>query len=254
MNTEDIKTNIIEVKNLKAGYQSTVIIDNVSFSVKKGEIFIILGGSGCGKSTLLKIMTGLLKPMAGNILINNKDIYNSQGADKISILKNIGVMFQNGALFGSMNLLENIKLPLITHTSLDAEAMNLIAYMKLSLVGLKDSAMLMPDQISGGMRKRAAIARAMALDPEVIFLDEPSAGLDPVTAAQFDKLILNLAENLGITFIMVTHELESIFDTGQRVIMLDKSTKGIIAQGNPIELKNYKDDKRVFTFFNRLAD
>ncbi len=254
MNTEDIKTNIIEVKDLKAGYQSTVIINNVSFSVTKGEIFIILGGSGCGKSTLLKIMTGLLRPMAGNILINNKDIYNSQGADKTSILKNIGVMFQNGALFGSMNLLENVKLPLITHTSLDTEAMNLIAYMKLSLVGLKDSAMLMPDQISGGMRKRAAIARAMALDPEIIFLDEPSAGLDPVTAAQLDKLILNLAENLGITFIMVTHELESIFDTGQRVIMLDKSTKGIIAQGDPIELKNHKDDKRVFTFFNRLAD
>ncbi|MCK5542662.1 MAG: ATP-binding cassette domain-containing protein [Desulfobacterales bacterium] len=254
MNKKTNKKTIIEVKNLTAGYKDMLILNNVSFTVQKGEIFIILGGSGCGKSTLLKIMTGLLKPFDGNILINNKDIYNSQGQDKASILKNIGVMFQNGALFGSMNLLENVKLPLITHTSLDSEAINLIAYMKLSLVGLKDSSMLMPDQISGGMRKRAAIARAMALDPEIIFLDEPSAGLDPVTAAQLDKLILNLAENLGITFIMVTHELESIFDTGQRAIMLDKNEKGIIAQGNPHELKNLKNDKRVFTFFNRLAD
>ena len=254
MNTEKNTINIIDVQGLKAGYKNTVILNDVSFSVQKGEIFIILGGSGCGKSTLLKIMTGLLRPMKGNIFINNKDIYNSHGQDKISILKNIGVMFQNGALFGSMNLLENIKLPLTTHTALDTETMNLIAYMKLSLVGLKDAAMLMPDQISGGMRKRAAIARAMALDPEIIFLDEPSAGLDPVTAAQLDRLILNLAENLGITFIMVTHELESIFDTGQRVIMLDKDTKGIIAQGAPLDLKNYKDNKKVFTFFNRLAD
>jgi phospholipid/cholesterol/gamma-HCH transport system ATP-binding protein len=254
MNNKENNTNIIEIKNLTAGYKDFLILENVSFEIKKGEIFIILGGSGCGKSTLLKIMTGLIRPFSGNVLINNKDIYNSLDQDKKSILKNIGVMFQNGALFGSMNILENVKLPLIKHTSLDMETMNLIAYMKLSIVGLKDSSMLMPDQISGGMRKRAAIARAMALDPEVIFLDEPSAGLDPVTAAQLDKLILNLADNLGITFVMVTHELESIFDTGSRVIMLHKDTKGIIAQGNPHELKNLKSDKRVFTFFNRLAD
>ncbi len=254
MKKENNNSTIIDVKNLTAGYKNTLILKDVSFSIQKGEIFIILGGSGCGKSTLLKILTGLLTPFSGTVLINGKDIYNGSSETRASVLKNIGVMFQNGALFGSMNLLENVKLPLITHTLLDTETMNLIAYMKLSLVGLKDASMLMPDQISGGMRKRAAIARAMALDPQVIFLDEPSAGLDPVTAAQLDKLILNLAENLGITFVMVTHELESIFDTGDRVIMLHRDEKGIIARGDPHGLKNNKDDKRVYTFFNRLAD
>ena len=254
MNRQKNKTDIIEVENLTAGYKDVVILDNVSFTVQKGEIFIILGGSGCGKSTLLKILTGLLQPQKGSVFINKKEIYKSNEQDKENILRNIGVMFQSGALFGSMNLLENVKLPLITSTSLDMKTMNLMAYMKLSLVDLKDSALLMPDQISGGMRKRAAIARAMALDPEIIFLDEPSAGLDPVTAANLDQLILNLSKNLNITFVMVTHELNSIFDTGQRAIMLHKDEKGIIATGNPHDLKNQKQDNRVFTFFNRLAD
>jgi phospholipid/cholesterol/gamma-HCH transport system ATP-binding protein len=245
---------IIRVINFTAAYDDMVIIDNISFEVYSGEIFVILGGSGCGKSTVLKHMIGLYKPAEGQILIDGDDIAAAGGEDRIRILKKIGVMYQRGALFGSMTLLENVRLPLEEYTDLPQEAMDLISRMKLKLVGLDGFENYMPSEISGGMQKRAAIARAMALDPEILFLDEPSAGLDPITSAELDHLILRLRQSLGITFVVVTHELPSIFTIADRVIMLDKRTKGIIATGKPEELRDHSPDPWVRQFFNREVE
>lgn len=250
---EDNAKSVIKVENVTIAYDDFVVLKDINFEVKHGEIFVILGGSGCGKSTLLKNMISLIKPVTGKVLIDGKNIITAQGDELREILSRIGVMYQNGALFGSMNILENICLVLEEFTNLPKEAMELIANMRLKVVGLEGAGYKMPSELSGGMKKRAAIARAMALDPKIIFLDEPGAGLDPITSAQLDELILKLSRSLKITFVIVTHELESIFAIADRVIMLDKQTKSIIASGNPKELRDKSTNLWVRQFFNRQA-
>ena len=244
---------VIRVQNFSAAYDGKVILKDLSFEVRRGEVFVILGGSGCGKSTLLKHLIGLYAPAAGTILVQGSDIAAAEGAERIRILKGIGVMYQQGALFGSMTLLENVRLPMEEHTSLPDDAMDAIAEAKLQLVGLDGFEAHLPSEISGGMKKRAAIARAMALDPGILFLDEPSAGLDPITSAELDDLIKRLAKSLGVTFVVVTHELPSIYAISDRVIMLDKATKGIVAEGKPAELRDAPPNDFVRRFFRREA-
>jgi phospholipid/cholesterol/gamma-HCH transport system ATP-binding protein len=242
----------IAAQNLTIGYGSNVLMENLNFTVNNGEIFVILGGSGCGKSSLLANLYGLYQPLGGDVLIEGQNITTAVGQDRQKIMTSFGVMYQEGALFGSMNLLDNVTLFMEEYTQLTRSQMNLLARCKLDLVGLLPYESYMPSEISGGMQKRAAIARAMALDPKILFLDEPSAGLDPITSADLDRTILDLSKNLGFTFVVVSHELASIYSIADKVIMLDKQAKGIIAEGDPKVLRDTSTDPRVHQFFNRI--
>jgi len=248
------KKPIIKVENFTAAFGDNVVIDDISFDVYEGERFIVLGGSGCGKSVLMKHIIGLYKPASGRILIDGDDIHLADEEQKLEILKKIGVAYQSGALFGSMTVLENVMLPLEEFTDLSPEFAEEVARMKINLVSLTGSENKLPSEISGGMKKRVAVARAMVLDPKILFFDEPGAGLDPITSVELDELILNLSENLNITFVVVTHELMSIYKIANRVIMLDKRVKKIVAEGDPYDLKENSDNPWVKQFFNRESE
>ncbi|MBF0242659.1 MAG: ATP-binding cassette domain-containing protein [Desulfamplus sp.] len=247
-------------------YGSVVVQQNLDFTVNKGDIFIIMGGSGCGKSTLLKHLVGLQKPANGDIIYNvlskNSSLEQKSSQKEINfwsatekeqrlLMKNFGILYQSGALWSSMTLAENIALPLEAYTNLSASQIMELASLKLALVGLAGFEGYYPSEISGGMRKRAALARAMALDPDFLFFDEPSAGLDPVSARLLDDLILELKESFGSTIVVVTHELASIFAIGTNSVFLDPVTKTMIANGNPKELLESSKDERVINFLTR---
>ncbi|HZY58692.1 MAG TPA: ATP-binding cassette domain-containing protein [Candidatus Binataceae bacterium] len=241
----------LEVRNLTMAYGSFVVMRNINFTVKRKEIYIIMGGSGCGKSTLLRHFIGLLEPASGDIFYHGVNFTKSGPDERQALLRRFGVLYQGGALWSSMTLAENVGLPLSEFTNLNPAEIREVAALKLAMVGLKGFEDFYPSQISGGMQKRAGLARAIALDPEVLFFDEPSAGLDPITSRLLDDLILEMRESLGSTVVVVTHELASIFAIGDNSVLLDADSRTPIAYGNPRELRDHSEDPRVRRFLTR---
>jgi phospholipid/cholesterol/gamma-HCH transport system ATP-binding protein len=244
---------MIEVRDLTIGYGERPVLEGLNFQVRRGEVFAILGVSGSGKSTLLKHLIGLYQPLHGDVLITGQSLVNAEGDDRLRILRKFGVLYQSGALFGSLTAVQNVRLPLDEFTDLSDVAKDLIALSKLRLVGLQSAATRLPADLSGGMQKRAGIARAIVMDPCLLFLDEPSAGLDPLTSAGLDALIRELARGLGLTFVVVTHELASIYAIADRVIVLDPQTRGIVAEGPPAWLRDNAEQPWVRQFLKREA-
>lgn len=243
----------IDVQGLQCGYDGKVVLQNVTFSVQRGELFFIIGGSGCGKSTLLKHMIGLYRPTAGRVAYFGQDFTQADLAARKDVLKHFGVLYQSAALWSSLTLRENVSLPLEEYTTLSKRERNELIALKLAQVGLSGYEDYYPAEISGGMKKRAGLARALALDPAIVFFDEPSAGLDPVTSRKLDDLILQIRSTLRTTMVIVSHELESIFGIADRVILLEREAKGIIAEGAPRELAEKSPDPRVREFLQRRA-
>lgn len=244
-------TAMIEVKDLTMGYGSFVLQQNADFTVNKGDIFIIMGGSGCGKSSMLRVLTGLLLPLKGEVIIDGTNIAKASSAQLDNIRKKSGILYQSGALFSSMTLSENIALPLQQYSSYSAAEIKELASLKLSLVGLAGFDDFYPSEISGGMKKRAGLARALALDPEIVYFDEPSAGLDPISSRNLDDLIIEINRSLGTTIVVVTHELASIFAIGTNSIFLDPKTKSILAKGNPHDILKNPPNREVLEFLTR---
>jgi phospholipid/cholesterol/gamma-HCH transport system ATP-binding protein len=244
----------VSVRGVTMGYVKRVLLGDASFDVHRGEILVIVGGSGCGKSSLMKNIIGLYTPMAGDILVDGESIVRAGHDENARLQRKLGVMYQSGALFGSLTVLENVRFPLDEFTDIGLEEKNLTARLLLQQVEMAHAESLMPGELSGGMLERAGIARAMALGADILMLDEPSAGLDPITAANLDRTILMLRESLGFTFVVVTHELQSIFNIADRAVMQDPASLSIIAAGKPAELRDRSADPRVRQFFNRAPD
>ena len=244
---------IVTTEMLSCSYREGRVLEDVSFQVERGDYVGIVGPNGSGKSTLLKHLIGLHQPIRGDVLISGASIVRAEGEERLRILRKFGVLYQSGALFGSLTTVENVRLPLDEFTDLSAAAKDLIALSKLRLVGLESAATKLPADLSGGMQKRAGIARAIVMDPCLLFLDEPSAGLDPITSAGLDALIRELARGLGITFVIVTHELASIYSVADRVVVLDPKTRGIAAEGPPSWLRENASQPWVRQFLKREA-
>ncbi len=243
--------NLIEIRSLTSFYNTHQVLFDISFAIPKRSVTVIMGVSGCGKTTLLRHLTGLKKTGTNQIFIDGEDLGGFSETMLMQYRRRIGVLFQSGALFNSLTLAENISIPLKVHTKLAAETIRIMSVMKLNLVGLAEFCAYMPSQISGGMKKRAGLARALIMDPEILFVDEPSSGLDPITAAGLDRLILELRETIGMTVVVVTHELASAFKIADRIVVIDEGK--ILAAGNPEEVRT-STDARVQQFLNREAD
>ncbi len=249
----DNATTAIQVRGLKAEYGDDVILENVDLDVRRNEILAIVGGSGCGKTTLLRHLVGLNPPAGGTITIDGEDITRADEKEFNAALRKIGILFQGGALFGSMTIAENVALPIQEYTDLPSRAVASLVRMKLCSVDLGGYQDHLPSELSGGMIKRAALARALALNPEIVFLDEPTAGLDPVISAEIEELILRINHSMGTTMVIITHSLNIINKVAHRIVMLDKSVRGVVAQGDPRELKTTSADPIVQRFFHRQA-
>ena len=248
---DSVSRPVIEVRNLDLRYDDYIVLRNLSFSISKGDIFIVMGGSGCGKSTILIALIGLLEPVKGEVLYNGLNFWNADDMGQRDIMRRFGVLYQGGALWSSLTLGENVALPLQLYSKLSAAETREMVELKLALVGLKGYADFYPSEISGGMRKRAGLARAIALDPDIIFFDEPSAGLDPISAKMLDDLILQLRDTFDATIVVVTHELASILAVGNNSVFLDGESKTMIATGNPNDLLADSKDPRVIQFLTR---